>query len=77
MVDICSSVRTEEKARELGKCIDSVLETGGFKVKGWFSNKAKKSSTDQEERKEAAILYGVSEECVRSGMEQSHRRIHV
>lgn len=62
MDDICNSVRTEEKARELTKCIDSVLETGGFKVKGWLSNKAEKSSTDHEERKEAAILHGVSEE---------------
>ena len=72
MDDICNSVRTEEKARELTKCIDSVLETGGFKVKGWLSNKAKKSSTDQEERKESAILYGVSEEGIRSGLEQLH-----
>ena len=64
MDDICNSVRTEEKARELTKCIDSVLETGGFKVKGWLSNKATKSSTDQEERKGAAILHGVSEEKV-------------
>ena len=72
MDDICNSVRTEEKARELTKCIDSVMETGGFKVKGWLSNKAKKSSTDQEERKESAILYGVSEEGIRSGLEQLH-----
>ena len=69
MDDICNSVRTEEKARELTKYIDSVLKTGGFKVKGWLSNKAKRSSTDQEERKEAAILYGVSEEGIRSGLE--------
>ena len=64
MDDICHSVCTEEKARELTKCIDSALETGGFKVKGWLSNKAKKSSTDQKERKEVAILYRVSEEKV-------------
>ena len=64
MDDIYNSVRTEEKARELTKCIDSVLETGGFKVKGWLSNKATKSSTDQGERKEAATLHGVSEEKV-------------
>ena len=64
MDDICNSVRTEEKARDLTKGIDSVLETGGFKVKGWLSNKATTSSTDQGERKEAAILHGVSEEKV-------------
>ena len=33
MDDICDSVSTEEEARELTKCIDSVLETRGFKVK--------------------------------------------
>ena len=64
MDDICNSVRTEEKAREVTTCIDSVLETGGFKVKGWLSNKATTSSTGQGERKEAAILHGVSEEKV-------------
>ena len=63
MDDICDSVCTEEEARELTKCIDSVLETGGFKVKGWLLNKAN-SNTDQEERKEAAILQGVNEEKV-------------
>ena len=64
MDDICDSVRTEEEARELTKCIDSVLETGGFKDKaGWFSKKAN-SNTDQEERKEAAILRGVNEKKV-------------
>ena len=46
MGDICDSVRTEEEARELTKCIDNVLETGGFKVKGWLSNKAKNSNTE-------------------------------
>ncbi|XP_068739547.1 uncharacterized protein [Montipora capricornis] len=58
MDDICDSVCTEEEARELTKCIDNVLETGGFKAKGWLSNKAN-SNTDQEERKETAILKGV------------------
>ena len=69
---ICNSVRTEEQARELTKCIDSVLETGGFKVKGWLSNKAKKPSTDQGERKEAAILYRVSEEKVLGVARNNH-----
>ena len=71
MDDICNSVSTEEQARELTKCI-YVLETGGFKVKGWLSNKAKKSSTDQEERKEAAILHGVSEEKVLGVSRNNH-----
>ena len=64
-------VRTEEEARELTKYIDSVLETGGFKVKGWPSNKAN-SNTDQEERMEAAILQGVNEEKVLGVAWNSH-----
>ena len=63
MDDICDSVRTEEEVREPTKCIDNVLETGGFKVKGWLSNKARESNTDQEETKEA-ILNSASEEKV-------------
>ena len=45
MDDICDSVAEEakEEERELIKSIDAVLETGGFKVKGWLSNKASPS----------------------------------
>ena len=64
MADIC-------EARELTKYIDSVLETGGFIVKGWLSNKAN-TNTDQEERKEAAILQGVNEETVLGVAWNSH-----
>ena len=34
MDDICDSVPTKEEARDLTRDIDSVLETGGFRVKG-------------------------------------------
>ena len=40
MDDICDSVSTTEEARDLTRDIDSVLETGGFRVKGWVSNRA-------------------------------------
>ena len=46
------------------KSIDAVLETGCFKVKGWLSNKAKKTITDLTETKAAAILQGDGEEKV-------------
>ena len=72
MDDICDSFSTEEEARELTKCIDSVLEKGGFKVKGWLSNKAT-SNTDQEKRKETAILQGVNEEMVLGVVWNSHK----
>ena len=64
MDDICDSVRTEEEERELTKSIGAVLEIGGFKVKGWLSNKAKKTNTDLAVTKAAAILQGDGEEKV-------------
>ena len=72
MDDICDSFCTEEEARELTKCIDSVLEKGGFKVKGWLSNKTT-SNTDQEKREETAILQGVNEEKVLGVVWNSHK----
>ncbi|XP_028419079.1 uncharacterized protein LOC114544723 [Dendronephthya gigantea] len=39
MDDICDSVGTVEEARQQTNDIDTVLATGGFKVKGWTSNK--------------------------------------
>jgi len=56
MDDRCDSVRTEDEERELTKSIDAVLETGGFKVKGWLSNKAKKTNKELAETKAAVIL---------------------
>ena len=64
MDDLCDSVRTEEEEREFTKSIDAVLETGGFKVKGWLSNKAKKNNTDLSETKATAILQRDGEEKV-------------
>ena len=72
MDDICDSVRTEEEARELTKCIDNVLETGGFKVKGWLSNKAKNSNTEQENTEEAEIPQNTTEEKVLGVAWNSH-----
>ena len=37
--DICDSVSTVEKAQQLTTDIDEVLASGGFKVKGWISNR--------------------------------------
>ena len=37
--DICDSVSTVEKAQRLTTDIDEVLASGGFKVKGWVSNR--------------------------------------
>ena len=72
MDDICDSVCTEEEARELTKCIDSVLETEVLKLKAGFRFNAN-SNTDQEERKETAILQGVNEEKVLGVVWNSHK----
>jgi len=40
MDDICDPVDTVKQAKKLTQEIDKVLESGGFAVKGWTSNKA-------------------------------------
>ena len=64
MDDICDSVPTMEEARDLTRDIDSALETGGFRVKGWVSNKVEKSEASKEEQKAATFLQGGSVEKV-------------
>ena len=39
MDDILDSVDTAEEAKKLASDIDSILQKGGFQVKGWQSNK--------------------------------------
>ncbi len=61
MDDICDSVETVEEARKQTE-IDTVLATGGFKVKGWTSNKTEESDNDDEI--EMKMFKGDSEEKV-------------
>ncbi|XP_068749405.1 uncharacterized protein [Montipora capricornis] len=49
MDDTCESVYAVEEAQKLTKDIDSALETGGFQVKGWISNKMQGSEAHQQE----------------------------
>ena len=48
MDDICGSVDTVMQAQKLTGDLDKVLESGGFGVKGWTSNKALTKAEDQE-----------------------------
>ena len=64
MDDICDSVPTTEEARDLIREIDSVLETGGFTVKGWVSNKVETLEAPKEEQEAATFLQGGSVEKV-------------
>ncbi|XP_067051157.1 uncharacterized protein [Acropora muricata] len=65
MDDICDSVPTKEEARVLTRDIDSVLETGGFRVKGWVSNKVETLDAPcKGEQKAATSLQGGNVEKV-------------
>ncbi|PIK44782.1 hypothetical protein BSL78_18362 [Apostichopus japonicus] len=59
MDDICTSVHTIEEARKVTSDMDAVLDTGGFKTKGWFSNGLLK---DDEKTQGEQFVIGDSEE---------------
>ena len=64
MDDICDSVDTVNQAKKLTQDIDKVLESGGFAVKGWTSNKAftetqnlERGFNPQEEREVLGLVW--------------------
>jgi hypothetical protein len=61
MDDICDSVDTVEDTRKQTKDIDTVLQKGGFKVKGWTSNKVLKDQSQTNES-EMRVFQGEAEE---------------
>ncbi|XP_030843375.1 uncharacterized protein LOC580152 [Strongylocentrotus purpuratus] len=61
MDDICDSVETEDTAKKRIAEVDELLETGGFKVKGWQSNKPLDGGNKQENMK---LLEEIAEEKV-------------
>ena len=61
MDDICDSVRTVDEAKRLSAEIDEVLNEGGFKVKGWLSNKSDVGDASQSNVK---LLDEIAEEKV-------------
>ena len=64
MDDICDSVRLVKEAKNLTSDVDTVLETGGFKVKGWSSNKDLSAGSEHPEESSMKILQGEGEEKV-------------
>ena len=58
MDDICDSVKTVEKAKKLTNYLDQVLETGGFKFKGWISNENLHDQDHNPDCNEMKILQG-------------------
>lgn len=48
MDDICGSVETVTQAQKLTGDLDKVLESGGFGIKGWTSNKVLTKAENQE-----------------------------
>ena len=62
--DICDSVDTVMEAKQQTEDIDTVLEKGGFKVKGWISNKPLGSPSPNEKKEMAMMFQGSVEENV-------------
>ena len=58
MDDICDSVKTVDQARNLTNDLDQVLETGGFKVKGWISNENLHDEDNNCESSDMKVLQG-------------------
>lgn len=64
MDDICESVDTEKEARKLTNDIDTVLKTGGFRVKEWISNKILKEKVNGDAEKEINMFKGDEEKVL-------------
>ena len=64
MDDICDSVDTVMEAKQQTEDIDTVLEKGGFKVKGWIPNKPLGSPSPNENREMATMFQRSVEENV-------------
>ena len=69
MDNICDSVTTVEEAQRLTNEIDQVLQTGGFSVKGWISNKRLTQKCNEEMKKGISLfqeeekVLGISWNC--------------
>ena len=57
MDDICESVNTRKEAQRLTKDIVKVLQSGGFKVKGWISNKEPIENEPKEVNRETTVSF--------------------
>ena len=64
MDDICDSVDTVMEAKQQTEDIDTVLQKGGFKVKGWISNKPLRNPGQNEKREMTPMFQGSVEENV-------------
>ena len=62
--DICDSVPSVPKAKQLTSDLDKILAKGGFQVKGWSSNQAFKEEKHGQEEQEMKLLQGPTEEKV-------------
>jgi len=64
MDDICDSVDTVMEVKQQTADIDTVLKKGGFRVKGWISNKPLRSPSQNEKMDTATMFQGSVEENV-------------
>ena len=58
MDDICDSVNAVTEAKQMAKDLDIILKTGGFKVKGWISNKSLEDHAQIEKPAEMVVFRG-------------------
>ncbi|XP_071941071.1 uncharacterized protein [Antedon mediterranea] len=63
MDDLCESVTIVDEAKVLTKNLDNVLKKGGFKVKGWLSNR-NLTSTESDREVKIKLLQNLEEEKV-------------
>ena len=71
MDDLCDSLDTVKEARKRTEDVDKILETGGFCVKEWISNKTL-NQQDSKEETALKMLEGDSKEKV-LGLEWKHK----
>ena len=64
MDDIYESVDTEKEARKLTNDIDTVLKTGGFRVKEWISNKILEEKVNGDVEKKINMFKGDEEKVL-------------
>ena len=55
MAGVCDSVDMAEESKDLVRNIDRVLDKGGFKVKGWTSNKDLTSANSSKDSDEVSM----------------------
>ena len=71
MDDLCDSLDSVNEAKRRTEDIDKILETGGFRIKEWISNKALDQKDSKEETAMKMLEGDVKEKVL--GLEWKHK----